>query len=101
MRRNDGIRGFRNCGRYEIRHVFSELAGIQRFDQGGFIDRQIPRKVKEDSSLFHHAEGILADHAVRGVIEGHMDRDEVAFLIDIRHILHVLDAAGQVPGRFQ
>ena len=84
----------------EIADIRTHAAGFQSSGQIAVAHQLAPSKVQNANSVLHLADQAGVNHAF-GIRGGrNVQSDEIALTDQIRQIHAVLDAAGQIPGRF-
>ena len=83
----------------EVGYVPAHLSALNGADHGRLIHQKISGKVQKDHAVLHLFQSGLSDHSLRAVQKGNVDGDDIAFLIDLVHIDHVLHVPAEVPGR--
>ena len=81
----------------EIRHVAANLARLKRGEHVLLVHEHVPRCIDDDDAVLHHGYRLGVDHALRRFERGHVNRDEVARLVNRLNVLAVLHGVVEVP----
>ncbi|MNM78489.1 hypothetical protein D3C81_903940 [compost metagenome] len=66
----------------------TELARLQRFDDGARVDQAAARGIHQHGALLHQRQGFFTDHVARAVHQRAMQRDDVGLGQQLRQFHH-------------
>ena len=83
----------------EVGNIPADPAGSDLLNDGFLVNQDIPRHIDEDHAFLHLLNSFSADHTLCGRKCGHVDRDEVASVVNLIKVKNVCDLPVQMPRR--